>query len=403
MAKRGLDPISAWLISLVVSLGIFGGALLALKSAAKHADRGHGEASEEAAAAHGEHEARDGEKAEGEAHETKTREGEAHEAKHSEEKAEPEAHEGKHEEGEKAEGEALEGKREGGAHEAKVHEGKAHEGGKAKGEAHEGKKHEGETAEGEEPEGEKAHPAKAAKHEDEALAHDGKSGGPEPHWDYKGSTGPDAWSELGSGYKLCGNGKRQSPVDIDAPVTDGKLLPLRFNYKQADVKVKNNGHTVEVAFPLGNYVDIDGERFDLIQFHFHTPSEHKVAGIPYEFEAHLVHKNAEGQLAVVSVLFEEGAAMKSLDRLWALIPEERGEAAEAVEFDPTLLLPKRRIFYSYPGSLTTPPCSEGVNWYVLAAPMTLSAKQIDAFVRIFGNNARPVQTLKGRKVRKSSR
>ncbi len=224
-----------------------------------------------------------------------------------------------------------------------------------------------------------------------------------PRWEYKGSAGPDRWSELTEAFKTCKVGGQQSPIDIDAPVSNGKLLPIHFEYKQADVKVVNEGHSLQLSYPHGNYVEIDGERFDLQQIHFHTPSEHKVAGIPYDFELHLVHKNAEGRLAVVSVLFEEGGAAPTLEKILLAARREAGTAGEEIAIDANVFLPKKRNYYNYQGSLTTPPCSEGVRWFVLAQPMAIGAKQVDAFVSLVSFNARPVQPLKGRRVLKSAR
>jgi carbonic anhydrase len=223
------------------------------------------------------------------------------------------------------------------------------------------------------------------------------------HWDYRGSLGPDRWGGIDDAFKSCAVGKQQSPIDIDAVQTNAKLLPLRFHYKAVDAVVKNNGHTIQADLESGNYVEIDGERFDLLQFHFHTPSEHKVSSIPYDLELHLVHRNPEGRLAVIGVLFEEGALNKALAPVWGAMPNEAGASAEPVSVNPETLLPARRQYYSYTGSLTTPPCTEGVKWLVLAQPIELSKKQLEGFEFHFPINARPVQALQGRKVAKSTR
>lgn len=239
-----------------------------------------------------------------------------------------------------------------------------------------------------------------AKHE--SVGHDtGAVGG--PNWEYKGSSGPDHWGDLAAGYKVCGTGSRQSPVDIDETATNTKLLPIKFNYKADDAVIKNDGRTVQANFPTGNYVEIDGERFDLFQIHVHAPSEHKVSGIPYDMEVHLDHKNVDGQLVSIAVLFEEGEENKALRPLWQAMPREIEQAPEPIEFNPATLLPARRLYYSYTGSLTVPPCTEGVRWFVLTQPVGVSSKQVDHFASIIPYNARPVQPLKGRKIAKSSR
>jgi len=224
-----------------------------------------------------------------------------------------------------------------------------------------------------------------------------------PHWDYKGSQGPGHWGELGEEYKLCATGKHQSPIDIESPSGNAKLLPIKFHYQDADTVVVNNGHTVQLNFPRGNFVEIDGDHFDLKQLHFHTPSEHKVSGAGYDLEMHLVHQNAQGHLAVVGVLFEEGPANKALAKLWSELPSSGEKLPEPLLMNPKSLLPPRQVYYHYPGSLTTPPCSEGVAWYVLTQPTTISSKQHEVFTKVIQFNSRPVQAINGRTLVKSAR
>jgi carbonic anhydrase len=223
------------------------------------------------------------------------------------------------------------------------------------------------------------------------------------NWAYSGSNGPDHWAGLSPAFKTCDTGKRQSPVDIDAVITNGKLLPLRFHYKPDDVLIKNDGHTIRGDVPQGSYIEIEGERFDLAHFHFHAPSEHKVSGIPYDLELHYVHKNADGHTAILSILFEEGAEHRALNKIWNVMPLKKGSYDEPVDIDPAAFLPERRLYYTYVGSLTEPPCTEGVRWFVLTTPLHISPKQVDRFVNVAKFNARPVQPLSGRKVQKSTR
>jgi carbonic anhydrase len=224
-----------------------------------------------------------------------------------------------------------------------------------------------------------------------------------PHWEYKGSAGPDNWGQLGGAFALCGSGQRQSPVDIEAPATDAKLLPIRFTYKTADVTVRNTGHGVQVDYPFGNYVEIDGERYDLTSVTLHAPSEHKLSGIPYDVEMQIAHKSADGKLAMIAVLFEEGRENAGLGPIWSAIPQDPGSHPTPVAFDLSPTLPRKRQFFHYQGSLTTPPCSEGVRWFVLTEPVGVSAKQVDLLAQIVKFNARPVQPLHGRRVSRSTR
>jgi carbonic anhydrase len=230
-----------------------------------------------------------------------------------------------------------------------------------------------------------------------------EASGKGPAWEYKGSSGPDHWGELADAYRSCKTGKLQSPVDIDEPVTNAKLLPIKFHYKEGDVVWKNNGRSVLGEVPSGSFVEIEGDRYDLVQFHFHAPSEHKVASAPYDMEMHLIHKSVEGKFLEVSVLFEEGKANKGLAELWKNLPELNETHPEPIAFNPAGILPAKRTYFHYMGSMTVPPCTEGRPWYVLTTPVEVSGKQVDELVRVVSFNARPVQPLNGRRVVKSTR
>lgn len=223
------------------------------------------------------------------------------------------------------------------------------------------------------------------------------------HWDYRGSSGPEHWADISSDFHTCADGHQQSPIDIEPPIANKKLLPINFHYREGDSLVKHNGHTVEVEVPSGSFVEIEGEHYDLKQFHFHAPSEHKVSGSPFDLEVHLVHKNAEGQLAVIGGLYVEGAANKGLAKIWQELPEPGTKVAEPISFNPASLLPDAKTYYYYDGSLTTPPCSEHVKWFVLTKYQEISPKQVEVFNHVVAYNARPVQRLNGRKVVKSAR
>ncbi len=216
------------------------------------------------------------------------------------------------------------------------------------------------------------------------------------HWGYEGNEGPDKWSSLSADYHLCAAGKSQSPVDISNAM-QGDLKPIEFNYKAASgATVVNNGHTIQVNYPAGSYAVISDKRYDLLQFHFHVPSEHTINGDAADMVAHLVHKAQDGQLAVVGVLFEQGAANETLAPVWQSMPASSGKATLNETLDVASLLPSDTSHFNYSGSLTTPPCSEGVNWNVLKQPVSVSNGQVAAFTRIFPKSVRPVQPLNGR-------
>jgi carbonic anhydrase len=217
------------------------------------------------------------------------------------------------------------------------------------------------------------------------------------HWGYEGHEGPAHWAEMSKEYGTCGTGMRQSPIDISATVkANGQ--PIKFDYKNAKLEILNNGHTVQVNRHEGSSITVDGEKFELLQFHFHTPSENKVGGKPYDMEMHLVHKNAKGQLAVVGVFLKAGAANAVLEKAWAHMPGHVGdkEKVASVSINAADLLPADRSYNRFNGSLTTPPCSEGVKWFVMKSPIEVSAAQVKKFAKVIGHNARPVQALNNR-------
>ena len=219
------------------------------------------------------------------------------------------------------------------------------------------------------------------------------------HWDYQGSGGPDSWGRLKPEFARCSSGTRQSPIDI----RDGlkvQLDPVHFDYKPSAFRVIDNGHTVQVNLAAGNFIEVMGRRYELLQFHFHRPSEERINGRRFDMVAHLVHKDSEGRLAVVAVLLEQGGAQPVVQTVWNNLPLERNEelpAQTTIALDE--LLPVERGYFTYMGSLTTPPCSEGVLWLVLKQPTPLSREQIKLFGQLFPNNARPVQPVNGRPVR----
>jgi len=224
------------------------------------------------------------------------------------------------------------------------------------------------------------------------------AGGTKAHWGYEGHSGPNHWAELSDQFATCGSGTRQSPIDIRKGVAMKATLPnITFDYKPAALEVFNNGHTIQANYTSGSGIEIDGKHFDLLQFHFHTPSENTVEGRPYPMEMHLVHKNKQGKLAVVSVFIKRGKHNEVIQKLWDTMPDKVGDKhALSQHLTATDLLPSQRSFSHFKGSLTTPPCSEGVNWYVMDKPIELSQAQIKKFAKVIGHNARPVQSLNDR-------
>jgi carbonic anhydrase len=220
-----------------------------------------------------------------------------------------------------------------------------------------------------------------------------------PHWAYSGPDDPKHWGKLDPAYAECSGGKTESPINIkNAKMAD--LPALKMDYKPAALNIIDNGHTVQISVPPGSTLTIGDKTYELKQFHFHHPSEEHVNGKRYDLVAHLVHADAQGHLAVVAVLFDKGTANPLIATLWKNIPSEKEKAQDVPSVSIQLqdLLPADRGYYTYPGSLTTPPCSEGVTWYVLKTPSTLSPEQVAAFAKIYPSNARPIQPTNGREV-----
>ena len=221
-------------------------------------------------------------------------------------------------------------------------------------------------------------------------------------WDYQGDGGPQAWAQLKPDFATCGNGKRQSPIDI----RDGikvQLDSVQFDYRPSAFRVIDNGHTVQVNVGAGNFIEVAGRRFELLQFHFHRPSEERINGRLFDMVVHLVHKDIDARLAVVAVLLDRGSAQPLVQAVWNNLPLEKGEEVAArLPLDLNELLPTDRSYYTYMGSLTTPPCSEGVLWMVMKNPVPVSAEQIAIFARLYPMNARPIQSASGRLIKESN-
>ena len=223
------------------------------------------------------------------------------------------------------------------------------------------------------------------------------------HWGYTGHEDPAHWGDLDPKYAECKLGGSQSPINInkDIIVETKGLAPIDFHYTTSAVSVVNNGHTVQVNIKPGSFIKIDGKEFELKQFHFHTPSENQIDGKNFPLEAHFVHQAKDGALAVVAVMFEDGKDNPIINKIWNKMPRKAGQKVgcglPAVMIND--LLPKDKAYYRFEGSLTTPPCSEGVRWFVLKDYSEISQKEVNEFLHTLHHpNNRPVQPVNARKV-----
>ena len=226
------------------------------------------------------------------------------------------------------------------------------------------------------------------------------------HWGYEEADGPDVWADLSPEFSLCREGQAQSPIDLtDAQPAD--LDPMGMNYQPATLRIIrhehlvdaiNSGHTIQINYDEGSTVTVEATEFELAQYHFHVPSEHNVDGESFPMEMHLVHVSEQGEIAVLGVLIEEGSHNPAFDPVVEHIPLETGgeEHLELVQVEIDDLLPADRSTFRYSGSLTTPPCSEGVRWFVFAQAQELSAQQIQSFAGVIRGNNRPLQPHNGR-------
>ena len=231
----------------------------------------------------------------------------------------------------------------------------------------------------------------------------------DPVWHYEGAEGPARWGALSPKFSACGSGRAQSPVDIAATTPGTAALELKTNLLPGTLRIAhhehvadgiNNGHTIQINYAGGDTLTIGDESYALVQYHFHNQSEHTLKGVHFPMEMHLVHKSASGKLAVIGVFIQQGAHNAAFDPIWNNLPTSRGVETHypSVNVDVDKLLPTNRASYRYDGSLTTPPCSEGVRWIVMSTPIELSAEQIKAFTAIIHDNNRPTQALNSRPV-----
>jgi len=221
-------------------------------------------------------------------------------------------------------------------------------------------------------------------------------------WSYEGELGPANWSKINDGWAKCGTGNRQSPIDL----RDGikvNLEQIGFDYHPSSFNEVNNGHTIQVEVGSGNFITVGNQTYELQQFHFHRPSEEKINGKGTEMVMHLVHKSAEGKIAIVAVLLERGQPHSLMQTIWDNLPLEKNEVvAPAIVIDPSDALPEKREYFTYMGSLSEPPCTEGVLWMVFKQPRQASPAQMALFSRLYPLNARPVQSTAGRMIKESN-
>jgi carbonic anhydrase len=218
------------------------------------------------------------------------------------------------------------------------------------------------------------------------------------HWAYEGAHGPEHWEGI------CASGQQQSPIDISGAQT-APLPALTIQYTRSPLKIIDNGHSLQAIFGSEqNTLTVGGTSYTLLQMHFHHPSEEKLQGTPSDMVAHFVHRSKAGKYAVVAVLLKQGQANPYIETLWANWPKEKAKESAPANFqvNPAELLPAKRGYYTFPGSLTTPPCDEGISWFVLKQPMELSEAQLARFAKTYPNNARPVQPLHGRVVQQTA-
>lgn len=223
-------------------------------------------------------------------------------------------------------------------------------------------------------------------------------------WGYTGPSGPEHWAELNADYKVCATGTQESPIDLRDAVP-ARLGDLGVEWRPFPLRVSNTGHSIQVDAQPGGRLSVDGKAFELAQFHLHHPSEHLLDGRRFPLEIHFVHRGPDGTAAVVAVFVEHGAANHALEPVLANMPREAGasRAAEGAALEPRRLLPARRDYLRYEGSLTTPPCSENVDWLVLTAPIQASREQVGAFESLYAANARPLQDRHRRFLLRSER
>jgi len=249
-----------------------------------------------------------------------------------------------------------------------------------------------------------AGPSHSTNHASDHSAAAGGDHGGEVSWAYAGDGAPHLWGGLKPGYETCAHGKNQSPIDF-SNVMVASLPDITFDYKPSPLEIVNTGNTIQVNYAAGSSISMAGKKYELLHLDFHSPSEHTVGGKAYDMVAHFVHKAEDNQLAVVGVMFKAHKTVNTaMAKLWLNMPEKAGvtNSAHDLIIDASDLLPETLNYFNYPGSLTVPPCSENVNWIVMAEPNYVAAKQVEQFTKLFPVSVRPVQPLNDRVVKASN-
>ncbi len=223
-----------------------------------------------------------------------------------------------------------------------------------------------------------------------------------PHWTYEGETGPEYWGSIDPSFSACQNGVNQSPINV-TKATSALLGDIIFNYNDVPLSLINNGHTIQLNYAPGSSITVNGQTFNVLQFHFHSPSENNIDGMSYPLEMHIVHKDKNGKLGVIAVMFKEGRENPVITGLWSHLKEATvGKTVnkDDISINVYAMLPANKEYYRFNGSLTTPPCSEGVQWMLMKTPLEVSPEQITQFVNLIGHNNRPIQALNARVILK---
>jgi len=221
------------------------------------------------------------------------------------------------------------------------------------------------------------------------------------YWDYSGKTGPLGWGKLDPAYQACAKGRQQSPIDIRGAHLNKALPPVEFHYLGGPVTLENTGRTIRVYPAPGSYIVYQGTRYDLEQFHFHHPAEEAVKGKLTDMDVHLVHKSADGKQLVIAIRFtmDRGNPNAVMAMLWPHLPKTVGATEKVSDFvNPGGFLPADRGYWTYIGSLSAPPCTEGVRWIIYENDLTLSLEQLRTFMILYRMNSRPLQDPHGRRI-----
>lgn len=218
-------------------------------------------------------------------------------------------------------------------------------------------------------------------------------------WSYRGRTGPDHWGRLADAYLDCQLGREQSPIDLNSPIRSRELRPIKHAYRKSHIRLFNDGNTIRAEYEQGSRLFFKELEYKLTQLVFHIPSEHTLDGIPFDMELHLMHRNSKGENLILAIFIEEGnKSQAEFKKFWHTLPRKKSSYGAQVVVNAANFFPRDRIYFSYMGSLSSPPCSENVQWVLFRQSIKVSGKHIDEFISIFRNNARPIQGINKRSI-----